>query len=283
MERYFAKRGDGFKEGDTVPDIHPEWHYQVGATPEFKEKPRDHCSKFAHMDDEHKPVSECPPVFDAKWRFFWNIGARPEDKKPEHENVIPEDFPEWESTMDNWGQRLLDGAETVAKMGAVGMGLEEDTFAGRMFQGNHLLAPTGSDLKKFEVGTVFAGLHYDLNFMTIHGKSPFPGLFVWVRDGQKCTVKVPTGCLILQAGIQFERITGGFVMAGFHEVIYTEKTKQVVESRVAERGDGAPVWRVSSTMFSHIRSDVSLKPLDELKEKWDEGAAEKYEDILAYD
>jgi hypothetical protein len=64
-----------------------------------------------------------------------------------------------------------------------------------------LLAPTGSDLKKFEVGTIFAGYHYDLNFMTIHGKCAFPGLFIWTREGKKSTVKVPTGCLILQSGI----------------------------------------------------------------------------------
>lgn len=27
--------------------------------------------------------------------------------------------------------------------------------------------------------------HYDLNFMTIHGKSRFPGLYIWLRDGKK--------------------------------------------------------------------------------------------------
>jgi hypothetical protein len=45
------------------------------------------------------------------------------------------------------------------------------------------LAPTGSDLNKFEVGTVFAGFHYDLNFLTIHGKSRYPGLFAWLQNG----------------------------------------------------------------------------------------------------
>ena len=124
---------------------------------------------------------------------------------------------------------MLRGCEVVARMAAMGMGLQEDTFYEKMQLGNHLLAPTGSDLKKYELGTIFAGYHYDLNFMTIHGKCPFPGLYIWTRDGKKSTVKVPTGCLILQAGIQFERITGGFVMAGYHEVIYTERTKEAVQ------------------------------------------------------
>ena len=49
---------------------------------------------------------------------------------------------------------------------------------------------------------MFAGYHYDLNVMTIHGKSRFPGLFIWLRDGTRVPVKVPDGCLLLQAGKQ---------------------------------------------------------------------------------
>ncbi len=71
-------------------------------------------------------------------------------------------------------------------------------------------------------------------------------------------------------------------MAGFHEVIYTDRTKSVVEKRL-EKNPNADVWRVSSTLFSHLRYDVSLKPLEELRERWNENAEQKYEDIKAYD
>lgn len=40
--------------------------------------------------------------------------------------------------------------------------------------------------------------------------------------------------------------------AGFHEVVYSEDAKEVM----GERG-GVP-WRVSSTLFSHVRRDVVL-------------------------
>jgi hypothetical protein len=49
-----------------------------------------------------------------------------------------------------------------------------------------------------EKGTILAGFHYDLNFMTIHGKSRFPGLFLWTREGKKTQVAVPDGCLLIQ-------------------------------------------------------------------------------------
>lgn len=68
-------------------------------------------------------------------------------------------------------------------------------------QGPHLLAPTGSDLERYgHEGKVFAGFHYDLNFLTIHGRSRFPGLNIWLRNGQKVEVKVPVGCLLIQTG-----------------------------------------------------------------------------------
>lgn len=66
-----------------------------------------------------------------------------------------------------------------------------------MIGGPHLLAPTASDLDKYEVGTAFAGFHYDLNFITIHGKSRYPGLFLWTREKKKLAVKIPDGCLLL--------------------------------------------------------------------------------------
>lgn len=72
-------------------------------------------------------------------------------------------------------------------------------------------------------------------------------------------------------------------MAGFHEVIYTDKTKEIVKKIIEEQGDETNIWRVSSTLFSHMRYDVLLKPLEELREKWNEGAEEKYKDVRAYD
>jgi len=51
-------------------------------------------------------------------------------------------------------------------------------------------------------------MYSDLNFLTIHGKSRFPGLFVWLRDGRKASIKIPDGCLLVQAGQQLEYVTG---------------------------------------------------------------------------
>lgn len=95
--------------------------------------------------------------------------------------------------------------------------------------------------------------------MTIHGKSRYPGLYAWTREGKKISVSVPDGCLLVQSGKQFEYLTGGYVMAGYHEVVVTDQTLEAINKRKAE---GKSLWRVSSTLFSHVASDAVLEPLD---------------------
>lgn len=170
---------------------------------------------------------------------------------------------------------MMDGCNTVAEMAAIGLGLDRNIFTEMMKRGPHKLAPTGSDLERYKVGTIFAGFHYDFNFLTIHGKSRYPGLFAWLRTGQKFSVAVPDGHLLLQAGKQFEWITGGYINCGYHEVIYTEETEKRKEQAVKE---GKIPWRISSTLFSHFRGDVLLEPLPKFKTPESE---KKYPPLLA--
>lgn len=82
-------------------------------------------------------------------------------------------------------------------MAAVGMGVDIDTFSKRMVGGAHLLAPTGSDLVRHDVGTTLAGFHYDIALLTVHGKARYPGLYIWLRDWTRLAVKIPKGCLLI--------------------------------------------------------------------------------------
>jgi hypothetical protein len=99
----------------------------------------------------------------------------------------------------------------------------------------HLLAPTASDLVKYsEKDTILAGFHTDLNFLTIHGRSRYPGLHIWARNtGKRIPVRFPpTGrYLLVQAGKQLEHLSGGLIKAGYHEVVVNESTVEVIPSR----------------------------------------------------
>ena len=77
-----------------------------------------------NLAPEDQPMSPMDPVMDAKWRFMWKIGKRPEGAADDFPQVIPEGFPEWETKMDNWGNKLNQAAFTVAEMAAIGMGID---------------------------------------------------------------------------------------------------------------------------------------------------------------
>jgi isopenicillin N synthase-like dioxygenase len=257
LESYFEQ-----PEEDKVKDVRKELSYQVGATPSATELPRDHCERMKAFKDADKPLSLCPPELDPKWRFFWRMGERPASTaygELNAEPVVPAAFPQWPAVMNTWGSKLLQGVTNVAEMAAVGFGLPANTFSDLMNMGPHLLAPTASNFYKFGAkGTVLAGFHYDLNFLTIHGRSRFPGLYIWTREGKKVLVRVPEGCLLVQAGKQFEYATGGHVLAGFHEVVVVDETLAAIERA---REAGRSLWRISSTLFGHLASDTKLQPL----------------------
>ena len=173
-------------------------------------------------------------------------------------------------------------------MTAVGLGLPAETFssagkygfvhdvivnrpqtATNTLNSPHLLAPTASDLEKYgKPDTILAGFHSDLNFLTIHGRSRYPGLHIWARNtGRRIAVKIPPGNnLLVQAGKQLEHATGGLVKAGYHEVVVNEKTIEVIEKRKVENPE-RPLVRISSTFFWHLSSDYDLKPMPELVER----------------
>lgn len=257
LERYFGQPDEVKQE-----DVRREFHFQVGVTPEFVELPRDHCERMKTYKDADKPISLCPPEKDAKARFFWRLGKMPTETKFPQLNaapVVPKDIPEWSDVMNTWGGKLLAAVEEVAEMAAVGFDLPADSFRSRMNYAPHLLAPTASNFYKFgKKDTVLAGYHYDLNALTIHGRSRFPGLFVWTRSGEKKAVKIPAGCLLVQAGKQMEYVTGGHVLAGFHEVVVTDETLAAIENA---KNAGKSLWRISSTCFAHFESDCVLEPI----------------------
>jgi len=61
--------------------------------------------------------------------------------------------------MDRWGNLMKLVCTTVAEMTAIGLGLDATDFTSKATYGPHLLAPTGSDVSKYnEIDTIYAGM-----------------------------------------------------------------------------------------------------------------------------
>ncbi|BGO90406.1 hypothetical protein NBRC10512_004109 [Rhodotorula toruloides] len=262
LEEYFAQ-----DEQDLRKDLRPEVHFQVGVTLENTEKPKCHsydpCKAIiASLDPEERPLDLEGGKADPKCRFFYRMGETPprtDFPSLRMENVIPSAFAStWQESMDRWGTQIKQSVEGVSEMLAVGLGLPQETLLEAGRYGSHLLAPTATDLRKYgRVGEIFAGFHTDLNFLTIHGRSRFPGLHIWARNtGKRISVKLPPGHLLVQAGKQLEHFTGGLILAGYHEVVCTPATLAALAARPSD----SPAIRISSTFFWHLSSDYTLSP-----------------------
>eukprot|EP01083_Nonionella_stella_P302331 1041908_1 len=279
MEDYFNR-----STAEKMKDVRKEHHFQVGATPEKQEKARNHCGLIETLDPTHRPLTPCPPEADTKWRYFWKLKTlqkqQQKDQKKEHvfPNVVPAGIPHFESMCNEIGADLLNCAYTVLEGLALGLGLQKDYFTSKMHDAAHLLAPTATDLNKWgKKGVVMAGYHYDLNLLTVHGKSRYEGLYIWLRDGRKVKVKVPDGYILCQAAKQLEWVTGGYIYAGFHEVVVDEGTLQCMEKW---RKKNRPLWRISCTCFSHFNGDVKLDVIEQFKNK---KTVKKYPPISTWD
>ncbi|KAI0828743.1 Clavaminate synthase-like protein [Hypoxylon sp. FL0890] len=282
LEDYFALPAETLKR-----DERPELGYQVGVTLENTEKPKcavdEPCLRvIERLAPAERPLDISGHQPDPKCRFFWRMGepAPYATQFPglNAENVIPEApgiRERWTSVMETWGKSMKSAVSGLAEMAAVGMGLPAETFTDAGRYGPHLLAPTASNLKKYGTkDTILAGFHTDLNFLTIHGRSRYPGLHIWARNtGRRIAVSIPRpgpgqngSYLLVQAGKQLEHLTGGLVKAGYHEVVVNDATLKTVEARRRDFPD-RPLVRISSTFFWHLSSDYDLAPIPALAEQ----------------
>ncbi|THV07533.1 Clavaminate synthase-like protein [Dendrothele bispora CBS 962.96] len=278
LEDYFAQ-----PEAELKKDERPEVSYQVGVTLENTEKPKcavdEPCLRVIELlDPAERPLDISAHSPDPKCRFFYKMSeplpyyyktAFPGLNAP---NVIPqaEGIKErWTPIMESWGKSMKQAVTDLAEMTSMGLGLPAYRFPEAGRYGPHILAPTASNLAKHgQKDTILAGFHTDLNFLTIHGRSRYPGLNIWARNtGKRLAVKIPEGnYLLVQAGKQLEHISGGLIKAGFHEVVVNDETVAVIEKRKAENPD-RPLIHISSTFFWHLNSDDQLAPIKSLQER----------------
>ena len=57
-------------------------------------------------------------------------------------------------------------------------------------------------------------------------------------------------------------IAGGYVQAGYHEVVNTDQCKEAASAAISA---GQSAWRISSTMFTTVNHDTILEPLGRFK------------------
>ncbi|RYO80790.1 hypothetical protein DL766_002664 [Monosporascus sp. MC13-8B] len=271
LEDYFAQPEETLRR-----DERPKLGFQVGVTLENTEKPK--CAAdgacldvIRRLAPEERPLDISAHNPDPKCRFFWRMadGVPPyETQFPalNAENVVPADPAirgRWTPVMEKWGRSMKSAVSGLAEMAAVGLGLPASTFTDAGQYGPHLLAPTASDLVKYgEKDTILAGFHTDLNFMTIHGRSRYPGLRS--QKGITFSCRLNTSPMLPDFRDALSNMNP--LIDTDHEVVVNQQTLDVIERRKQAFLD-RPLVRISSTFFWHLSSDFDLAPIPALAEQ----------------
>lgn len=110
LEDYFSR-----PRSEILRDERPESHWQIGVTPDFKNKPKcgiePVCQDIvAKLEPSERPVDIMHRPADPNMRFFWRIARKlpynTEFPELNPTNVLPEadEFRgRWADVMDRWG------------------------------------------------------------------------------------------------------------------------------------------------------------------------------------
>lgn len=279
-QQYFAQPRELLDQ-----DVRAEFGYQVGLTPPGVEEAVE-CTEFLRsLQPENRPTAFPPGFADPKYRFMWRAGTQPAKTRfptlnKREEQVVPAALSSvWPGLMDRQAQVLMDACFTCTTLVELGLGLEAGRLTRRLVDGATILALNAIDLSTLKVGEIINACHNDFCFFTGHDRSNYACLIIWLRDGTKLEVSIPPGCFLLQGGQQLEYVTGGYFLAGYHEVSYTQRAADAV---VRAQANGFSTIRVARSLFMHLHTDAVMRVIEQLQGLVSlELAAQKYPPIFA--
>ncbi|NBO66944.1 MAG: isopenicillin N synthase family oxygenase, partial [Acidobacteria bacterium] len=137
------------------------------------------------------------------------------------EQLLPEAVvPGISAVLERFHRLLLDLQRRFLRVIAIGMGCHEAFFEGCVGEGPSLTRaihypPMGEAPSEAHL---WAAPHGDINLITALPRATAPGLEVLV-DGHWQPARPPEGRVIINAGLMLERLSNGFIPAGWHRVV----------------------------------------------------------------
>jgi isopenicillin N synthase-like dioxygenase len=184
---------------------------------------------------------------------FWHMGRNLDPSHPYGDfmaaNVWPEEIPSFEPSItalyvgfDALGTRLMSAI-------ALYLELDEHYFSGAIKDGNSVLRLLHYPPVMSQSQSVRAGVHADINAITLLLGAEEPGLQLQDRDGSWIEVTPPDNCLVINIGDMLSRLTNNRLPSTLHRVI----------NPIEARKDKA---RYSLPFFLHFHPHFLIKTLD---------------------
>jgi len=201
---------------------------------------------------------------------FWHFGQyiNTNDPNPPSfpNNKIVEELPEFNRSGKDIYQALESTGKTMLQAIALYLGLDENYFDQRIFNGNSILRaihypPITADPQN----AIRAGEHEDINLITLLVGASADGLEVLNKQGQYIPVTEVENHIVVNVGDMLQRLTNDKLRSTTHRVVNPPQEK----------------WhepRFSIPFFLHPRPEVRL---DCLESCTDSDNPKKYEDCTA--
>ena len=117
------------------------------------------------------------PRIDPTWRYHWLLHS--------DRNIKPDDFPDFATVMDSWGEQAFKTTVTASQMLAIGLDLQPHQISQTFINGSNYLSPPAVDLTKNKINDIITGFHRDFGILTAYAPCRFSGLSAWLLTGEK--------------------------------------------------------------------------------------------------
>jgi len=181
---------------------------------------------------------------------FWHFGQQVTDGDPIEkeypQNVFTDELPSFNQVGIQAYKDLENTGKYILRAIAIHLGLNEQYFDAKIYNGNSILRPIHyPPITAEPKSAVRAGQHEDINLITLLIGASAEGLQVLNKQGEWIDVTALPDHIVVNVGDMLQRLTNGQLKSTTHRVINPPKDKW-----------GTP--RYSIPFFLHPRSEMRL-------------------------
>ncbi|NNC94844.1 MAG: isopenicillin N synthase family oxygenase [Chitinophagales bacterium] len=220
---------------------------------------------YTSFGKEHAKGSDAPDL-----KEFWQIGQEVKGDDPIKnqypDNVKVSEIPEFTEQGRYLYSAFEEAGSHLLKAIAVFLGLEENYFDDKIYNGNSILrAIHYPPITQEPKSAIRAEQHEDINLITLLVGASADGLQLLNMQNEWINISAPPGFIVVNVGDMLQRLTNNRLRSTTHRVVNPPKEKWHTH-------------RYSIPFFLHPRSEMSLECLDSCV---DEENPLQYESITA--
>jgi isopenicillin N synthase-like dioxygenase len=248
MNKYYSQPID-VKIQDTRTDL----SYQSGYLPFYSVK-QPYSTIYSHSNSNTNLPQPCSSNINYEGYSTRISNFNIYNKNDKYQSVKSDDITpnneNWIKYAIPYENEMFRTINKIAYICAQEFNLPSSFFPNRMLNGPTTLASIRYHAIDKKQNDVIKGFDCELSLLTAFGSSSYGGLNVWTRDGNKISIKIPDGCLLIQAGKQLEYLTGGYIYSGFNEIVVSDDA--MYKSN----------YNVIPIMYAHINNKCTLNVID---------------------